>query len=168
MRQDQLIVELQRSLRTDAQLFFVNLGVAPRPLYDWHCAVFPGRREATRGRPTIGDSAWRMRLQPPAKPIDDRWAVDGPEAARVAGAWIVEQLQSGALARLRALADRDSLLAELGLAATAVLRAALAADDGPSEELEQLLAGLSPEWAQRETFIAWARGYALQEDVSRS
>ena len=167
VRQDSLIVDLQRSLRTEAQLFFVNLAVVPRPLYEWHCTVFPGRREATRGRPTVGDRAWDVRLKPPEEPIDDRWAVESPEAAKLAGTQIVEQLQGGALARLRALAERDSLLDELGRAASVVLRAALAADDGPSEKLEQLLADLSPEWAQREMFIAWARGYAQATDISR-
>jgi hypothetical protein len=153
-RGDYAIVNVQSSSGSSARevLFVINLAVvvAPRWAHALSSATVPRSKV-----PKEYDGLWRDRLRPSpgvaARRGGEWWSVADALSAREAAEDVVAQLRDGALAKLRWLLDRGNMVSTIrdqdlgffrGSHHSVYFHSALAyvlADDGPSEELSELL-----------------------------
>jgi hypothetical protein len=178
-RGDWAIVNLQRSRQAGRSLptgqdgvwFTINLAVVSNPWWEWVTAYYEDHYvERERRRSTLPDAAagyWRTRLNAPAHlsvGYPNWWTVHDGESAHACGRDVTARLTGTGIPEVLRHLPRD---AQLTAARTGRFdgtgnwgeRAALAvllADDGPSPELDRLLAVLERERGY-ERLIDWLR-----------
>jgi hypothetical protein len=167
---DCAVVNVQSSQFNTAEevRFIVNLAVIPEPWWGWQVSHL-GSAVPKTPRESLG--LWRDRLHPTAEVSDGRsepwWLVRDEASAVRCGQDVNHQLTTGALARLRRLLDRDTMLAAVRSGDFGFVHfhvdaalAVLLADEGESAELTRVLVRLASEpddrrRAYNERIIAW-------------
>jgi hypothetical protein len=161
----------------------VNIAVVPEPWWAWQ-SVQHGRALPKSVKESHG--LWRERLQPSTggdpRGSEGWWSVRDEATARAAAADMVSQLRADAVPRLRRLLDREAIQAAVRAGDLGFITArsspvffdralaVLLADQGPSEELDALLARLAEERdedlrAFNETFVPWLRARAASREA---
>jgi uncharacterized protein DUF4304 len=150
---DRAIINVQSSRMSSASeaIFIVNLAALPEPWWSWQQHLL-GERART---PKEYDGLWRDRLHARAEVHNrgDRWwSVRDSRSAERCADDVLAQLADTALPRLHELLDRVAMLAavrngQLGFGPVYTLAplAVLLADQGPSAELDELIARLAAE-----------------------
>ena len=144
--------------------FHVETGIAPAPWHSWLRAYAqPGRRA---DQPDIGHALLQYRVQAPdGGPVGLGWTVSSRAEANRTGRLVADLLTAGPTDKLRALLNRARLHAELAgrNRRTPAVRAAFAAESGPSSDLEELLAEFVDWQPDNPQFVAWVKAYAAEQ-----
>ncbi len=148
-RGDRALVNVQRSRWSPPGEveFTVNLSVLPAPWWRWWQQV--GSAGAPSKEPKEYHGLWRDRLRPgsPSVSAPDKvgwWIVRDAASAVAAAADVVTGLQDNALPTLKRLTDRQQMLAEVrGPGFNLAPLAVLLSDEGPSAELDAVLAEMA-------------------------
>jgi hypothetical protein len=167
---DRAIVNVQSSQfnTRDAVRFIVNLAIVPEPWWAWQVGSLGAANTKT---PRESHGLWRDRLHPSPAVSDGGsepwWLVRDVPSAQRCGRDVVHQLTRAGVPTLRALLDRDRLTAAVRAGDLGLLKgprpdalAVLLTDQGPSPELDRLLALLESEPNDRrrahyDRLVAW-------------
>ena len=167
---DRAIVNVQSSAwnSADEVRFYVNLAVVPSPWWSWAQHESP---ELAGKKPKQQHGLWQQRLEE-----TQPWSVVDDASAQNCGADVVDKLEHQAIPVLRRLIDRHEMIASIRAGDCGEIRgpddqiyfdralAIVISDNGPSQELDQLLAQLAAEenphaTTENQEIVAWIQAH---------